>query len=157
MIKIFKKHAKTLCLVFSLILFFNIISFAAADPITCSHDKYTFGDKVLTSGVGSYGSYPRYYYQMYFTGNYPTWVRQAVSSWHSSLSSVSLYETEVQANSVIDIANYYTGAGLYGATYFYNGSTLLSHDGAGYLPSNYGWAQIYISISTINASSMPDS
>lgn len=154
-----KKYIKFLIILCFLFCPFSNFVFAD-DGFVCEHGFHTFSDKQMNYGVGQYGNNRRYYYTVGFDSSFNSFIDRAVDEWvHTSQNypyvrtSISIRKTNVKSNALFEFHNKDCGYGCLGETHFYMYSREI-HPNNNTLPSDYGWAKIYLSVNEMNASNI---
>ncbi|KAF0092277.1 MAG: Matrixin [Fusobacteria bacterium] len=148
-----KKVFTTLLLVGFLFFVQSTMVFASnPDGYICNHGYHTFGDHVMTGGVGNYGVNRRYFWMTGFDSNFNGYVRNAVSEWVNTspgypniTTSISIRETTNRSSAMFEFWNSVLPTGVLGQTKFYVYNTEITLTPAGELPQNYGWTKMLIS------------
>lgn len=119
---------------------------------------HTFGDRIMTGGVGNYGNNRRYYWiDTNFTSTYTNPIQTAVSEWVNTTAvttSISIRQTTTRSSAYFEIVrNDNLGPGVLGRTDFFVYSTPILINPDGTLQSNYGWTLINLNTNTIGTNS----
>ncbi len=139
----------------SLFIFFTGTSIVFAinpDGYICSHSYHTFGDKVMTGGVGNYGSNRRYYWTSGLSTTFKGYASNAVSNWVNTspgypyvTTSISIRGTTNRSAAMFEFWDATLPAGVLGMTTFWVYSNQINLNSVGALPQNYGWTQMLMS------------
>lgn len=148
---------KVLALVLFLFFTSSTLVFAVnPDGYICSHGYHTFGDKVMTGGVGNYGSNRRYYWTYGLDATYKGYAAGAVYDWVNTspgypyvTTSISIRETTTRSAAMFEFYQAVLPLGELGKATFWVNNTQINLNSAGALPQNYGWTQMLICVENI--------